>query len=56
MQAFTNISFSIQIIPVTVQNLPLIRRGGSSAWMTCISLGMILSVSSSIKNMNSEKE
>jgi hypothetical protein len=24
--------------------------------MTCISLGMILSVSSSIKNMNSEKE
>ena len=56
MQAFTNISVATQIIPVTGQNLPLISSGGSSAWMTCISLGMILSVSSSIKNMNSEKE
>ena len=50
------ISVATQIIPVTGQNLPLISSGGSSAWMTCISLGMILSVSSSIKNMNSEKE
>ncbi len=50
IQAFTNISVATQIIPVTGQNLPLISSGGSSAWMTCISLGMILSVSSSIKN------
>ena len=49
VQAFTNISVATQIIPVTGQNLPLISSGGSSAWMTCISLGMILSVSSSIK-------
>ena len=56
IQAFTNISVATQIIPVTGQNLPLISSGGSSAWMTCISLGMILSVSSSIKKMNSEKE
>ena len=55
-EAITNISVATQIIPVTGQNLPLISSGGSSAWMTCISLGMILSVSSSIKNMNSEKE
>ena len=54
-QAFTNISVATQIIPVTVQNLPLISSGGSSAWMTCISLGMILSVSSSIKNKNDKK-
>ena len=45
-------SVATQIIPVTGQNLPLISSGGSSAWMTCISLGMILSVSSSIKNKN----
>ena len=51
-QAFTNISVATQIIPVTGQNLPLISSGGTSAWMTCISLGMILSVSSSIKNKN----
>ena len=56
IQAFTNISVATQIIPVTGQNLPLISSGGSSAWMTCISLGMILSVSSSIKKMNIEKE
>mgnify|MGYP001349582344 FL=1 len=49
VQAFTNVSVATQIIPVTGQNLPLISSGGSSAWMTCISLGMILSVSSSIK-------
>ena len=54
-QAFTNISVATQIIPVTGQNLPLISSGGSSAWMTCISLGMILSVSSSIKNKNEKK-
>ena len=54
-QAFINISVATQIIPVTGQNLPLISSGGSSAWMTCISLGMILSVSSSIKNKNDKK-
>ena len=55
IQAFTNISVATQIIPVTGQNLPLISSGGSSAWMTCISLGMILSVGSSIKNKNEKK-
>jgi cell division protein FtsW len=56
IQAFTNISVATQIIPVTGQNLPLISSGGSSAWMTCISLGMILSVSSSIKKKNVKLE
>lgn len=55
IQAFINISVATQIIPVTGQNLPLISSGGTSAWMTCISLGMILSVSSSIKNKNDKK-
>ena len=50
IQAFTNISVSTQVIPVTGQNLPLVSSGGSAAWITLISLGMILSVSSSIKN------
>ena len=56
VQAFTNISVATQIIPVTGQNLPLISSGGTSAWMTCVSFGMILSVSSSIKNKNGKKE
>ena len=54
-QAFTNISVATQIIPVTGQNLPLISSGGTSAWMTYIAFGMILSVSSSINNYKSEK-
>ena len=54
IQAFTNISVSTQVIPVTGQNLPLISSGGSAAWITCISLGMILSVSSSIKNKKAQ--
>ena len=54
IQAFTNISVSTQVIPVTGQNLPLVSSGGSAAWITCISLGMILSVSSSIKNKNAK--
>ena len=44
IQAFTNISVSTQVIPVTGQNLPLVSSGGSAAWVTCICLGMILSV------------
>jgi cell division protein FtsW len=34
-----------KIIPVTGQNMPLISMGGTSTWFTCLSLGMILSVS-----------
>ena len=44
-QAFINIGVSLQVLPVTGQNLPMISSGGTSAWMTCIAMGMILSVS-----------
>ena len=33
------------MLPVTGQNLPMISSGGTSAWMTCIAMGIILSVS-----------
>ena len=35
------------LFPVTGQTLPLISSGGTSIWMTCFALGMILSVSAS---------
>ena len=35
----------IQVLPVTGQNLPMISSGGTSAWMTCIAMGIILSIS-----------
>jgi cell division protein FtsW (lipid II flippase) len=31
-------------MPVTGQTLPLISSGGSSIWMTCFALGIIISV------------
>lgn len=45
LQAFVNLSVAVNLIPVTGQTLPLISAGGSSVWMTCLALGMILSVS-----------
>mgnify|MGYP000554003922 FL=1 len=44
---------AVNILPVTGQTLPLISSGGTSIWMTCFGLGMILSVSAS-KNETEE--
>ena len=49
-QAFVNIGVALEVIPVTGQNLPMISSGGTSAWVTCIAMGIILSVSSKIES------
>ncbi|MBK79147.1 MAG: cell division protein FtsW [Flavobacteriaceae bacterium] len=54
IQAFINIGVALQVFPVTGQTLPLISSGGTSAWMTCIAIGIILSVS--IDNNKEEEE
>ena len=36
---------AVELFPVTGQNLPLISAGGTSAWMTCMAIGIILSAS-----------
>ena len=41
-------SVAVNLLPVTGQTLPLISAGGSSVWMTCAAIGLILSVSNSI--------
>lgn len=46
-QAIINMAVATNLFPVTGQTLPLISSGGTSIWMTCFALGMILSVSSS---------
>ncbi len=43
-QAMTNMAVAVELFPVTGQTLPLISSGGSSIWMTCIAIGIILSV------------
>ena len=46
-QATINMAVATSLFPVTGQTLPLISSGGTSIWMTCFALGMILSVSAS---------
>ncbi|MDX1829337.1 MAG: FtsW/RodA/SpoVE family cell cycle protein [Lutibacter sp.] len=43
-QAIINMAVAVNLFPVTGQNLPLISSGGTSIWMTCIAIGIILSV------------
>lgn len=53
LQALVNMSVTVEIIPVTGQNLPLISSGGTSILMTCLAIGIILCVSN---NINEEQK
>ena len=44
-QALINMLVSVGVLPVTGQTLPLISMGGTSILFTCITIGVILSVS-----------
>jgi len=44
-QALINMAVAVGLFPVTGQPLPLISAGGTSIWMTCFAVGIILSVS-----------
>ena len=44
-QALINMAVAVELFPVTGQTLPLISSGGTSIWMTCLAIGIILSVS-----------
>jgi len=44
-QALINMAVAVGLFPVTGQPLPLISTGGTSIWMTCFAIGIILSVS-----------
>jgi len=43
-QAMVNMAVAVELLPVTGQTLPLISSGGSSIWMTCFALGIIINV------------
>lgn len=43
-QAMINMAVAVELLPVTGQTLPLISSGGSSIWMTCFALGIIINV------------
>ena len=44
-QAFINMGVAVELFPVTGQTLPLISSGGTSIWMTCLAIGILISVS-----------
>ena len=44
-QALVNMGVAVELFPVTGQTLPLISSGGTSIWVTCLALGIVLSVS-----------
>jgi cell division protein FtsW len=55
-QALINMAVAVELFPVTGQTLPLISSGGTSIWMTCLALGIILSVSARREEIKEQEE
>jgi cell division protein FtsW len=54
LHAFINIAVSVHLVPVTGITLPIISKGGTSILFTCVSIGIILSVSKFIDSISYE--
>ena len=55
-QAFVNIAVAVNLLPVTGQPLPMVSMGGTSIWFTGIAIGIMLSVSKEMGNVNNSKD
>lgn len=55
-QALFNMCVAVGLVPVTGQPLPLISKGGTSTIINCVYMGVVLSVSRSIKKKKDSKE
>jgi cell division protein FtsW len=55
-QALVNIVVNVDLGPVTGQTLPLISNGGSSIWMICFAVGIILSVSREVNELEAQRK
>lgn len=53
VQAMVNMAVAVNLVPVTGQPLPLVSMGGTSVWFTCLAIGIIISVSSSLEQPQS---
>ena len=54
-QALINMAVAVELFPVTGQTLPLISSGGTSIWMTCMAIGIILSVSAKRQEIKAQE-
>jgi cell division protein FtsW len=55
-QAMLNMAVNVHLVPVTGLTLPLVSMGGSSIWFTSIAIGMVLSVSRYVDEMEGKKK
>ena len=55
IQAMFNMMVAVGLAPVTGQPLPLISKGGTSTWINCAYIGIILSVSRYTVKLEEEK-
>ncbi|MBR5576312.1 MAG: FtsW/RodA/SpoVE family cell cycle protein [Bacteroidaceae bacterium] len=56
IQAMVNMAVAVGVFPVTGQPLPLISRGGTSTFVNCAYLGIMLSVSRSARQVEEAKD
>ena len=54
-QALINMLVTVEILPITGQTLPLVSMGGTSIVFTCISIGIVLSISRDSTDRDYEK-
>jgi len=55
-QALINMAVAVELFPVTGQTLPLISSGGTSIWMSCLAIGIILSVSAKRQEIKEQED
>lgn len=55
-QAMLNMAVNVNLVPVTGLTLPLVSMGGSSVWFTSIAIGVVLSVSRYVDEMEGSKK
>ncbi len=56
VQAMVNMAVAVGAMPVTGQPLPLVSKGGTSTFITCTYIGMILSVSHTARQIEPKTE
>ncbi|MFN2456900.1 MAG: FtsW/RodA/SpoVE family cell cycle protein [Chitinophagaceae bacterium] len=56
IQAMANMAVNVNLFPVTGVTLPLVSMGGSSFLFTCLSIGIILSVSRNVEQIEGQKK
>ncbi|MBS1689409.1 MAG: FtsW/RodA/SpoVE family cell cycle protein [Bacteroidetes bacterium] len=55
-QAMLNMAVNVHLVPVTGLTLPMVSMGGSSIWFTSIAIGIVLSVSKYVDEMEGKKK